>query len=83
MMMEQQVMPQGDLLHDHHYFWLFAFGRLKPGVLLEQARAIPRWIQRRYSVRPTGGPPLAKRYRAISLLHQSEAIRLTEADGGN
>jgi predicted permease len=38
MMMEQQVMPQGDLLHDHHYFWLFAFGRLKPGVVLEQAQ---------------------------------------------
>ena len=38
-MMEEQVTPQGDLLHDHHYFWLLAFGRLKPGVTLEQAQA--------------------------------------------
>jgi putative ABC transport system permease protein len=38
-MMEQQVMPQGDLLHDHHYFWLFMFGRLKPGVVAQQAQA--------------------------------------------
>ena len=37
-MMEEQLMPQGDLLHDHHYFWLLAFGRLKPGVALEQAQ---------------------------------------------
>lgn len=36
--MEKQIIPQGDLLHDHHYFWLFALGRLKPGVGLEQAR---------------------------------------------
>jgi predicted permease len=38
MMMEAQVNPLGDLLHDHHYFWLFAFGRLKPGIVLEQAQ---------------------------------------------
>ncbi|MGA8222050.1 MAG: ABC transporter permease [Candidatus Acidiferrales bacterium] len=38
MMMEAQLVPQGDLLHDHHYFWLFAFGRLKPGVMLQQAQ---------------------------------------------
>jgi predicted permease len=37
-MMETQVNPLGDLLHDHHYFWLLAFGRLKPGVVLEQAQ---------------------------------------------
>src|ERR1700720_1859447 len=37
-MMEDQLLPQGDLLHDHHYFWLFAFGRLKPGVAPEQAQ---------------------------------------------
>jgi predicted permease len=37
-MMETQVHPLGDLLHDHHYFWLLAFGRLKPGVVLEQAQ---------------------------------------------
>ncbi|HXZ12751.1 MAG TPA: ABC transporter permease [Candidatus Sulfotelmatobacter sp.] len=36
-MMEAQLVPEGDLLHDHHYFWLLAFGRLKPGVSLEQA----------------------------------------------
>ncbi len=36
--MEQQILPQGDLLHDHHYFWLFAMGRLKPGVALAQAQ---------------------------------------------
>ena len=39
MMMQAQLLPQGDLLHDHHYFWLLAFGRLKPGVALEQAQA--------------------------------------------
>lgn len=37
-MMEAQVNPLGDLLHDHHYFWLLAFGRLKPGVALGQAQ---------------------------------------------
>jgi predicted permease len=37
-MMEAQFMPQGDLLHDHHEFWLLAFGRLKPGVALKQAQ---------------------------------------------
>jgi predicted permease len=37
-MMEEQLMPQGDLLHDHHYFWLGMLGRLKPGVAPEQAQ---------------------------------------------
>jgi predicted permease len=37
-MMEQQLVPQGDLLHDHHYFWLGMLGRLKPGVALQQAQ---------------------------------------------
>src|SRR3984893_15671065 len=37
-MMEAQLNPLGDLLHDHHQFWLLAFGRLKPDVVLEQAR---------------------------------------------
>jgi len=37
-MMEAQFNPAGDLLHDHHYFWLLAFGRLKPGVSLSQAQ---------------------------------------------
>ena len=38
-MMQSMLMPQGDLIHDHHYFWLFVFGRLKPGVTLERAQA--------------------------------------------
>ncbi len=38
-MMEAQLNPLGDLLHDHHQFWLFPFGRLKPGVVLSQAQA--------------------------------------------
>ena len=37
-MMEEQLLPQGDLIHDHHYFWLMALGRLKPGVRPEQAQ---------------------------------------------
>jgi predicted permease len=37
-MMEAQVNSLGDLLHDHHQFWLLAFGRLKPGVVREQAQ---------------------------------------------
>ncbi len=37
-MMVQQLMEQGDLIHDHHYFWMFAMGRLKPGVAPEQAQ---------------------------------------------
>jgi predicted permease len=37
-MMEAQVDPLGDLLHDHHQFWLLLFGRLKPGVALKQAQ---------------------------------------------
>jgi predicted permease len=37
-MMEAQLTPGGDLLHDHHLFWLIAFGRLKPGVTAAQAQ---------------------------------------------
>ncbi|HYK89426.1 MAG TPA: ABC transporter permease [Acidobacteriota bacterium] len=37
-MMEEQLMPQGDLIHDHHYFWLGVLGRLKLGVAPEQAQ---------------------------------------------
>ena len=37
-MMEEQLMPQGDLIHDHHFFWLFVLGRLKSGVLPAQAQ---------------------------------------------
>ncbi|HEV2697440.1 MAG TPA: ABC transporter permease [Terriglobales bacterium] len=36
-MMQGQLDPLGDLLHDHHQFWLLGFGRLKPGVTLQQA----------------------------------------------
>jgi predicted permease len=36
--MVDQIVPRSDLLHDHHYFWLFAFGRLKPGVQPEKAQ---------------------------------------------
>jgi len=38
LMMEAQFNPLGDLLHDHHYFWLLVFGRLQPGVSLAQAQ---------------------------------------------
>jgi len=38
LMMEAQVMPGGDLLHDHDNFWLLAFGRLKPGIQASQAQ---------------------------------------------
>jgi len=37
-MMQAQMNSLGDLLHDHHQFWLLGFGRLKPGVTLEQAQ---------------------------------------------
>jgi predicted permease len=37
-MMQAQLDPLGDLLHDHHQFWLLGFGRLKPGVNLQQAQ---------------------------------------------
>jgi len=37
-MMQAQFDPLGDLLHDHHYFWLLAFGRLKPGISIPQAQ---------------------------------------------
>ena len=36
--MGAQLNPLGDLLHDHHQFWLLGFGRLKPGVTLQQAQ---------------------------------------------
>jgi predicted permease len=36
--MVDQLSSRSDLLHDHHYFWLFAFGRLKPGVKMAQAQ---------------------------------------------
>jgi predicted permease len=38
LMMEAQLLPQGDLLQDHHNFLMLAFGRLKPGVSSEQAQ---------------------------------------------
>jgi len=38
-MMQEQITSGGDLLHDHHFFWLLAFGRLKPGIIAEQAQA--------------------------------------------
>jgi predicted permease len=37
-MMEAQLNALGDLLHDHHQFWLLGFGRLKPGVVVAQAQ---------------------------------------------
>jgi predicted permease len=37
-MMEAQFDSMGDLLHDHHYFWLLVFGRLRPGISLSQAQ---------------------------------------------
>jgi predicted permease len=37
-MMEEQLVPGGNLLHDHHYFWLTMLGRLKRGVSPEQAQ---------------------------------------------
>ena len=37
-MMEAQLNSLGNLLHDHHQFWLLGFGRLKPGVVIEQAQ---------------------------------------------
>jgi predicted permease len=36
--MVEDVMPRGDLLHDHHYFWVAVLGRLKPGVKPAQAQ---------------------------------------------
>ena len=38
LMMQAQFNSQGDLLNDHHLFWLIAFGRLKPGFTLKQAQ---------------------------------------------
>jgi predicted permease len=37
-MMVRQLLPNGDLVHDYHYFWLLAMGRLKPGIPMEQAQ---------------------------------------------
>jgi putative ABC transport system permease protein len=39
LMMQSQVMPQGDLLNSHVYYWLNLLGRLKPGVTAAQAQA--------------------------------------------
>src|SRR5262249_55649259 len=36
--MQSLLQPQGDLLHDHHYFWLTVMGRLKPGVTTRRAQ---------------------------------------------
>jgi predicted permease len=38
-MMEALLDARGDLIHDHHNFWLLIFGRLKPGVSLAKAQA--------------------------------------------
>jgi hypothetical protein len=37
-MMEEQLVPRNDLLHDHHYFWFMVLGRLKPDVQPERAQ---------------------------------------------
>jgi predicted permease len=37
-MMVRQLMDQGDLIHDHHYFWMNALGRLRPGVAPQRAQ---------------------------------------------
>jgi hypothetical protein len=37
-MMAPQLMPGGDAFHDRHNDWLFAYGRLKPGVSRRQAQ---------------------------------------------
>ncbi len=37
-MMAEQLMPNGDLIHDYHYFWFIAVGRMKPGIPLEEAQ---------------------------------------------
>jgi predicted permease len=37
-MMEEQLIPRNDLIHDHHYFWLVVLGRLKPSVGPQQAQ---------------------------------------------
>ena len=37
-MMDAQLMPGGDALHDRHNDWLFAYGRLKPGISRQQAQ---------------------------------------------
>jgi predicted permease len=37
-MMEEQLIPRNDLIHDHHYFWLVVLGRLKPRVGPQQAQ---------------------------------------------
>jgi predicted permease len=37
-MMEEQLIPRDDLIHDHHYFWLVVLGRLNRGVRPEQAQ---------------------------------------------
>jgi len=38
-MMVRQLMELGDLVHDHHYFWMSVLGRLNPGVTPQQAQA--------------------------------------------
>ena len=51
-MMEEQLMPQGNLLHDHHYFWMSVLGRLKPGVVPEQAQEEMTVLHASSSTRP-------------------------------
>jgi len=36
--MVQQVSELGDLIHDHHYFWMSVYGRLRPGVTPQQGQ---------------------------------------------
>ena len=63
-MMAQQMLPNGDLIHDHHYFWLPALGRLKPGVSRDQAEqeltALMRAMVQQY-------PEEHKGHEAVSL----------------
>lgn len=38
-MMQSQVMALGNLLNDHHYYWLTVMGRLRPGTTAAQAQS--------------------------------------------
>jgi predicted permease len=37
-MMQEELTPGGDTIHNYHFFWFFVIGRLKPGVAAPQAQ---------------------------------------------
>jgi predicted permease len=55
-MMKPVITPTWDALDDERYSWFYLFGRLKPGVTIEQAQAAMRVLYRQRQLEELQGP---------------------------